>query len=150
MTITASQEQNYINKALDLLAEFPVIIQCPACNTGNVITSPGCIACGTPLGQVAEDKIKKHSNKKYNNQFRGFSEQEYSLSGSSMVYRPDLFTAASSAFISQSPFSEDDPWKSYLHEDDTPVYEKCSNCWTLNDIRKYDRCQTCGQLTGEI
>lgn len=153
---------NYINKALDVISVFPVIIRCVACDSGNVITNPCCCQCGMPLGQVVEDKINNYikSKQKYSpfQMSPSATTHQYFTSSSSMAYMPYNIPKTrtypknyikASASVSPSS-SSDDEYDEYpeifedeLVEDTTPMYAKCANCYTLNDVRKNDFC-VCG------
>lgn len=131
---------NHINDTLDMLAAFPVIVQCYHCSSGNVITSSSCVKCGAPLGQVAEDKIADHKRK--------FAAPLWPYSISSGSSSSSVCTAGSSF----SPYEKievtalSDPVRKFIGRNgrETPVFRKCNNCWSMIDITKSTICSECG------
>ena len=142
-----SQSQvDHVNQSLDMLKAFPVIVICDACDSGNVITNPSCVSCGTPLGQIIENIINKHESKTKNKDYgyqHYFSPSEIA-SGSSYISFVGGELSASSTF----DFHRNDTQSTFYGKiDTTPVYNKCANCWTLNNIREYKKCPACGVST---
>ena len=125
---------NHINDTLEMLAKFPVIVQCYHCSSGNVITNSSCIKCGAPLGQVAEDKIANHKRK--------FTAPIWPYAVSSGSSSSETYTNR----IETTSFG--DPVRTFINVDDgqenTPVFKKCNNCWSMINIRKSTVCPECG------
>ena len=125
----------HINKTLDLLAVFPVIIQCANCISGNVITNSNCVSCGAPLGQVAEDKISKHKKDQYKQY--GILDLSKTTAGSTSFNFDNIQSASAIVFDATKSYNERNFSK-------TPIYKKCNNCWAMINIRKNKTCAQCG------
>ena len=150
---------DHVNKSLEMLQVFPVIVICDACDSGNVITNPCCCQCGIPLGQIVENTIEKYEKKTKKKSYKldispsviAVSSASY-MSTNPFFVRPSLSvspSASESYSISPSESEPPDFWGEEIYEekDLTPVYNSCANCWTLNNIRENTACPACGVLT---
>jgi len=138
-----SNDVDYIETTLDRIALFPVILCCPRCSSGNVITNSNCVSCGAPMGDAVEDVINEHREKyqpqKQFSDGNDFFRPDYNYSGSSGV-----INLSSQSSIGFAPITE---YPTLYGVEPTPVYNKCPNCSSLIDLRSNKTCPQCGVLS---